>query len=373
MRWGVSALKALAVAWMLSAVCAPAFAQTPDAPEEQEVEDEPFDRDCMDDYGRDLCDPALWSDIIASFELQPAEEVQQQGWRGVRVFTVNGYSNDMPMVSVLATTFDRWGDPVDGKLEVRGAVYRNGDKVIAPMLEREAWDGLYSTAEWLQELVAGSSVRQSDDEPKPEPKQSDNDDSDVISICLHAWVTITESLTDQGVIRRIRNACGDDPVFDASFDFSAHALRGFPHCNHIDPATERNQSTQLQTCLALVGEDRIAAAELENQLSGGAGDLEGILEALAPDFKLVIAGTSQPLSGAEAVDVLRGESFFDMQFGRYQLEGAADRVVVVGEIWRYFPEDDDKTEVADLRETWVRRDGVWRLADMTIGPRSLLE
>ena len=79
MRWGVSALMALALAWMLSIASAEARAQTPDSPEEQEVEDEPFDRDCMDDYGRDLCDAALWSDIIASFELQPAEEVQQQG------------------------------------------------------------------------------------------------------------------------------------------------------------------------------------------------------------------------------------------------------------------------------------------------------
>lgn len=373
MRWGVSALKALAVAWMISAMGVPAFAQTPDSAEEQDVEDEPFDRDCMDDYGRDLCDAALWSDIIASFELQPAEDVQQQGWRGVRVFTVNGYSNDMPMVSVLATTFDRWADPVDGRLEVRGAVYRNGDKVIAPKLEREAWDGLYSTAEWLQELIAGSSVRQSDDEPKPEPKQSENDDNDVISICLHAWVTITESLTDQGVTRRIRNACGDDPVFDASFDFSAHALRGFPHCNHIDPATERNQSTQLASCLALVGEDRIAAADLLNHLRGGAHEIDGLLPLLGADFRLVLAGDSGPLAAAGALEVLQGPSFADMTFGRHQFEGGADRVFVVGEVWRSFPENEDKTEVADLRETWVRSDGVWRLAEMTIGPRSLLE
>lgn len=373
MRWGVSGLMALAVAWMFSAACVPAFAQTPDAPEELEVEDEPFDRDCMDDYGRDLCDAAMRAEILASFDLQPAEQVQEHGWRGVRVFTVNGYSNDMPMVSVLATTFDKWGDPVDGRLEVRGQVYTNGGKVIAPMLEREAWDGLYSTTRWLQELVAESSVRQSGDEPTPEPKQTDNDDRDVISICLHAWVTITESLTDEGVTRRIRNACGDDPVFNASYDFSAHALRGFPHCNHIDPATERNESTQLQTCLALAGEDRVAAADLVNQLRAGADGIDGVVEALAPDFKLFIADKSQPLSGATAVEVLRGESFVEMEFGRYQFEGGRDRVSAVGEIWRYPPDDGDKVELADLRETWVRRDGVWRLAEMTVGPRSLVD
>ncbi len=370
MRWGVSALMALAMGWAVLAAGAPAFAQTPDAPEAEDVDDKPFDRDCMDDYGRDLCDAPMWSDIVASFDLQPAEQVQRQGWRGVRVFTVNGYSNDMPMVSVLATAFDRWGDPVDARLEVRGHAYRGGDDMIAAKLERDAWWALYDSAEWLQELVAKSPVRQSEDEPEPEPQQDDDEERDVITICLHAWVTITESLTEEGVTRRIRNACGDDPVFNASYDFSAHALRGFPHCNHIDPAIQRNESTQLYACFALQGEDRIAAAEVLNILHGPVDELVDVAPYLAPDVRLSEAGGPGAVGAAAVAEAFADGRFEEMRVYTHLFEGASGSVAASGSIERYL---DEKTEVAETRQVWLRRDGDWRLSEITIGPRSLVD
>lgn len=366
MRWGASAVVACAMAWMFSTACAPVFAQTPE--DEEDFEDEPFDRDCMDEYGRNLCDAATWSGIVSSFELQPAEQVQREGWRGVRVFTVNGYSNDMPMVSVLAAEAGHYDSPVHPKLEVRGTAYRGSDDVMVAKLEREAWDGLHATAQRLQGLVAESQDRQSGAAPEDPPKTVDGDR--VISICLHAWVTVTESLTEQGVTRRIRNACGDDPVFDASFDFSAHALRGFPHCNHIDPALQRNESTQLAACLALEGEDKVAAAEVLNILHGPVDEAVDLAGHLAPDVRLFEAGDPVTVGAAPVAQALSAGRFNEMRVYTHHFEGRPESVITAGSLQRYV---DDKMELADTRQVWLRRDGIWRLAEMTVGPRSLVD
>ena len=364
------ALAVVAMACTLSATIAPALAQTTSETEQEEdFEDEPFDRDCMDDYGRNLCDQGLWSEIVGTFGVEPAEPMQAQGWRGVRVFTVNGYSNDMPMVSVLATGFDKYGDPVRPVLEVRGQGYRAG-AMTAVSLAREAWDELYEAAERLQDLVAAAPERQSGTEKSSAPADS-GEGRRVVMLCLHAWVTVTESLTGEGVTRRIRNACGDDPLFNASYDMSDRALRGFAHCNHIDPTTQRNGSTQLQSCLALDGEDKIASAEVMNLLSESIEDVADLADFLTPDSQLFLDSDARPLVGNAAAKALGGERFNEMDYSFYLFEGSADQVVVTSEFWRY--RDDDKTELADVRHVWRRQGGQWRLAEITVGPLSVVE
>ena len=124
-------------ALVISALPVAAAAQSSDPIEVVEPE---FDCDCMDDYGRNLCDRARWSAIVSSFGIEPAERVQQQGWRGVRVFTVNGYSHDMPMVSVFNRGVDDYL-PIEPVLEVRSPVDPEDPAGTAP-LRREAWFGL---------------------------------------------------------------------------------------------------------------------------------------------------------------------------------------------------------------------------------------
>lgn len=349
MMWRILAVAGFAFALVLEA--GPTFAQEP-----PDVEDLPFDRDCMDDYGRDLCDPGQWATIVSSFGLEPAEAVLAQGWRGVRVFTINGYSNDMPMISVLSREEGTNGLPRESVLEVRGA--GGGDDLI---LRRGAWFGLQGSAAGLQELVARAPERQSA-RPLVDPAAQEElgmAEEDTIVICLHAWVTVTESLSNTGVVRRIRNACGDDPLFDTSYRLSAQALRGFPHCNHLDPANYRNESTQLLTCLILAGDDRVAAAEVLSVLDGAEpGNLIG---SSAPDIRW-LGPSGNVISGRGEVEAALSERFGSAHFVVADVVGQTDGVVVSGSLERYV--GDGVREITPVRQSWRRRGDRWMLVEL---------
>ncbi|TPW05180.1 MAG: hypothetical protein FD125_830 [bacterium] len=342
--------------FMLALVLAagPVFAQ-----ESTEDEHRAFDRDCMDDYGRDLCDRERWSAIVSSFDVESAERVQERGLRGVRVFTVNGYSRDMPMIAVLHRGVHEYR-PIDPVLEVRGPrdPERGSDAVV---LRREAWFDLVDQAGDLQDLVSKAAVGQS---KETAGSILAGEDEEVI-ICLHAWVTVTESLTDRGVERRIRNACGDDPLFEASYNLSVLALRGFPHCNHLDPGNYRNESTQLQACLILEGEDRIAAAEVLTILQGlWQADWEGAATHMSGTIRLQQAN-GPSLEGPDAVAAMLTTTSphrTRLYFG--SATGASNRVVVTGDVGRYGETD----EFAGYEMVWVRTEYRWHMEQITIGP-----
>jgi hypothetical protein len=333
----------------------PAFAQ-----ESAGVDDRPFDRDCMDDYGRDLCDAGQWARIVSSFGLEPADAERAQGWRGVRVFTVNGYSQDMPMISVLSRGEGAYGLPRESVLEIRGPAEGGG-----LTLGRDAWFGLQGAAAGLQNLVAEATERQSGAQSAGQAVQQEGrpTEEDEILICLHAWVTVTESLTDTGVLRRIRNACGDDPLFKASYDLAAQALRGFPHCNHLDPANYRNESTQLSACLILTGEDRVAAAEVLSIADGARSG--GFAEHFAPEIRW-LGSAGDVLSGLDAVEARFSELFDSAHFVVEHVVGGADGVVVSGTFARYV--GDGIRETTAVRQSWRRRGDRWMLVELAPEP-----
>jgi ketosteroid isomerase-like protein len=355
-------LSALAAVALVLASAAPALAQTPD-------DDHEYDRDCMDEYGRDLCDPAVWGMIVGYFGLESAEAAQAKGQRGVRVFTIDGYSQDMPMVSILAPRLQEHGYLDQPALEVRALVRPDVPNAGSTRIGRAAWSWIEGDAKRLENLVAASPARQSD-ASLPLPRKPDavalNGDIVVVSSCKHAWVTVTESLTKDGVIRRVRHACGDDMLYEVSLAFSGYALRGFPHCNHIDPATQRNDSTHLQSCLALQGDDGIAAAEVLNVIQGDdVRDIVDLANYLTPDAQLVWPGHAATKGPAEIAKAFADEFFSRSYFEAYRLEGAPERVAVSGVLERY---TDDGLEMAAVEQTWRREAGNWRLARMTVAP-----
>lgn len=338
----------------LCAIPATASAQTP---ESQDVIERAFDRDCMDDYGRDLCDREVWAAIVASFGVEPAEQPQQQGWRGTRVFLIDGYSRDMPMVSVLRKGEDEYALPADMVLEVRGAG-DPGSEGARPVLHRRGWLGLDRQSINIQNLVTKAPVRQSDG------AAASAEEGDEIVLCLHAWVAVTESLTDQGVERRIRNACGDDPLFDAGYEMSAQALRGFPHCNHLEPGAYRNESTQLQACLTLQGEDKVAAAEVLSLIDGppfysGWGSLASHL---SEDVQLALPDGRRIEGATRVAEALTSQSELGSRYVS-RVIGGSGRVEAVGEFWRY----GEVTDYAEYEQTWERIAGRWRMTAMTVG------
>lgn len=360
MNWRTGAEAAVVLALALAlAPCGPASAQ-----DSNDNEDRPFDRDCMDDYGRDLCDAGQWTTIVSSFGLEPADAVQAQGWRGVRVFTIDGYSHDMPMISVLSRGEGPYGMPLESALDVRAAKSAIDGPTEVSTLRRDAWSSLQDAAEGLRELATSSTERQSGALPVS-PASSDSPEADAIDdsvICLHAWVTVTEALSDAGVQRRIRNACGDDPLFDASYGLSAQALRGFPHCNHLNPANYRNESAQLSACLILAGDDRVAAAEVLSIVDGAEpGDLFGFS---APDIRW-IGSSGEVISGGRAVEAPFSELFASANFWVANVVGGADGVVVSGSLERYV--GDGIRETTPVRQTWRRRGDRWLLVELAPG------
>lgn len=331
-----------AAALLLTITCAPAFAQT-----EEDVDDVEFDRDCMDDYGRNLCDVSRWGGIVATFGIDTADAAWAKGWRGVRVFTVDGYSSDMPMIAV------RDG----GALEVRGADEDPTDDLAPAILTGQATPAITTAVAALKTRVAAAPVRQSAEEGDAADK-----DSDVISICLHAWVTVTESITQDGVTRRVRNACGDNPLFDAAFDMSKLALDSFDHCKQLHPKRYRNDSARLMGCLSLKGEDLMAAAEVANLFNNGEVDkLSDFAPLLTADARIALPGVAP----ASARDALTAAPFDDFDFYAWSFVGEPEQVTISGGLFRSF---ENTYESADLQQVWRKQDYIWKLTDLTVGP-----
>lgn len=372
MRNAARTLIGMAAAIFLLAGATPSLAQEPE--EEDEVLEAPLDRDCIDDHGWDWCLGNEWGATVAAFQLEPAEVVQAQGWRGVRVFTVDGYSNDMPMVSVLRKGSDRH----TATLEVRSRTYPEYGLADSTILTRTAWMELYRDATKLQELLAKSPQSFHDSAEAAEV----SGEQEVI-ICFHAWVIVTESLTDQGVERRIRNACGRDPLYEQSMALSAKALRGFPHCNHLEPGDYRNESSQLAGCLLLRGDDLFAAASLKNEKNDPPGfyRAEDITREVWEAWmrtdgtaRLDWAGTpyvEDPVSLANIM-VQIGETLPNLTIYQSEFGSDADGLGwVMGEVV-YFHDDEEYQRtywIADYEQYWTRRaDGQWRMTNWIVGP-----
>lgn len=351
MRRAARVLMGMAAAGLMLAQAPHGIAQELDA----DAVERAFDRDCMDDYGRNLCAPEKWHEIVASFQLEPAETLQSQGWRGVRVFTINGYSQDMPMVSVLHTEQSAGGYPSNAQLEVRAA---RAAGVQVPILKRAAWAGLAFAAADIGKLATASPVRQSE----PAAGGSGAGADDEVVMCLHAWVTVTEVLSEEGVIRRVRNACGDDQLYDAGYELSAKALRGFPDCNRLDPANYRNESAQLNRCMNLEGDDRIAAAELLNLMDGEIFNEPSRLVTFAtPETRISGAADGTTLAAALGFGEARVVRLYTTS-----VRSLGNDVVVEGSTHWYGHEDDNDKE-ANVRHVWRKFDGAWRIVEFSIG------
>lgn len=362
MGWRTPTFASFLAALVLAAGMTPAFGQTP---EEQAEDDLDFDRACMDDYGRNLCNQKVWAEIVTAFRLEPAESVQRTGLRGVRVFTINGYSNDMPVVSILASAFAKSGEPENAELEVRRQTVSDESKAGPAFLKRDAWSNLYWTAVDLQDLVAASPERQPEEDPLAGPEPAEGR---LVTFCMHAWVTVTESLTDKGVSRRIRNACGDDPLFAASYDMSSHALRGFAYCNHLDPKNHRNASTQLARCFALDGADKVAAADVANLYDTSLDAVTDLAPYLAPDVRLARPDRAPVSGAASVVAALDDPAFKELDLNAGHVVGETGSVVANGWLDRYI---DDGVEFADIAITWRLRDNAWRVEAIAIGPLTI--
>lgn len=209
-----------------------------------------FDRACMDEYGRNLCDSELRADIRAKFGVPEAEALAAQDVSGVRVFLVDGYSNDRPLVSVLRT------GEAEPTLEVRVAGL--GDKPM--ILSATPWR--WAVAQTLAKTAAA--------EPETAPSRPPvSQTGNALTVCLHAWVVVVEVIDEGKVTRRIRNACDDGAIFEGAYSLTTMALYAAPFCGELQLNAYGGDSSRLTDCALISGRERLSAVAVINRFKSG--------------------------------------------------------------------------------------------------------
>lgn len=320
---------------------------------------------CRDEYGRDLCDPVMLAKIRASFGVPPAEELAARGVEGVRVFLIDGYSNDRPLVTILREPGAR------PTLEVR-AVRQPPGVISAPAT---AWQ--WSVGETLAGLVLASGER-----PLAEPSSADAGSIPPPRFCLHAWVTIVEAIKDGLVTTRIRSACGDEPLYDGAASLTAMAVSAFRGCSELEVTRYGGDAARLEDCTKLEGRWRLEAVTVLNRLQSSAlassGDAAQVdLETLfAPDA--VVAWSQEPDAIGRAAAAARwrtkveGDRVEKRTFVVVNSVRGEDGTVRVTGVIREFRRREGQRKLvlmgeAPFTQDWMLVDRAWRIVRWDIG------
>lgn len=226
---------------------------------------------CSDDRGRDICDPAVQARMREGLQAEPAEALARRGVEGVRVFMVNGYGADRPMVAVLwkgaaAPTIEARIDRGEAKpsvLEFAGSPWTKETALTLIRLERKA---------------------------KPQPpgfsKTPTADGGEEIVLCMHAWVALIETMADGKVRRAVRDTCGEDAVFDGAFQLATQAINASEACRAVPTDGYRNDWDRLVSCPAIQGPNVNGAASV---FELGGGDRFSLEEGKGGDFLDLLA------------------------------------------------------------------------------------
>lgn len=203
---------------------------------------ESLNRDCLDDNGVDRC--ARLAEDVRALGMSALEDEKNAGTEVYRIIQVDGYGRLMPAVA-----YER---RVGSEPQV--TVYgHDGARMTATVSPLE-WRSVQNMA-----LLADRQIV-----PLPE-------ESGIISLCLHAWLSTVEiaNAADRGrptgpIRRRTESACEGGLTSRFAFDLTAMAIKRFPACDILDPRAHGNAMTRLGLCVHIRG-DRMAAAELLNQ------------------------------------------------------------------------------------------------------------
>lgn len=316
-----------------------------------------FDRDCMDDYGRNLCDAEVRKEIRESFGAPPVEALAKEGWAGVRVYLVDGYSHDLPMVTIA-----RKGDgPVE--VETRALLPSGKPRVFRT--------GLGAWGIQLADFYAGQVMTSPERVTRPDPKKGEPP-----NFCLHAWVAVTEVFDSKAVYRRVRNACDDDGLFDGAAEMSRVGFDLLEGCNLLSADDYRGHPQRIEACAQLGGDPISYAAFVRNRLGETfvrrpeylpAGQFADVF---ALDASLRTAG--QTFAGRDAAaagwtTAMGGGVTFQV----VEVTAKRSEVRVRANLIRYHG---DTTEVAPVEQTWGQdKDYRWRLRTSSIGAYSVPE
>ncbi len=318
-----------------------------------------FDRDCMDEYGRDLCDPATLQAIRATFQALPVDGLARDGWTGVRVYLVDGYSHDLPMITIAR----KGAGPV--AMESRVLRPEGGPRVYRT--------GASDWAVRVSDLYAGL-VKDSPERLAPAAVGP----GEPPVFCLHAWVAVVEVFDGKAVHRRIRNACSADPLFDGGLEMSRLAFEQIEGCGLLDASQYRGHPQRLEACAQLNGEPTSYAAFVRNRLGQGFTRDPSYLppgqfaDFFAADASLesgkVVVNGREAVAAAWAPLLGRGADLRILEVTTV----SAREVKVRARIVQY--REDDGRNLAQVEQTWVQdKDYSWRMLRATVGPFTPLQ
>lgn len=210
-------------------------------------------RECSDDQGVDRCAPNVQAGVHDLYDVASVVDLVGAGTYARRVFFVDGYRNDVLLISVLRPP---GREPY---LEVR--IPRYGDTgrepLVAPLSPR-LWERILSQSEGVT---------------RPLPAVASPDEGE-FKVCLHAWVyTVemvdprrlapdTESRTLVAQAKSVTESpCDNGPVAQFASWLAETALDSLPQCAELDLDDYRNDAMLLNACAWLRG-DRFFAAQV---------------------------------------------------------------------------------------------------------------
>jgi hypothetical protein len=325
---------------------------------------QPVDRNCRDDRGRERCADSALQQLRTLYGVQSIEELAASGAEVRRIFYVDGYGRDTVLIAfVRAPT----SDPTLWIHHPR----QDGEERLEPFhapVPIDVWNEVIERGRNFHRSFAGQSG------PTIEPDGS-------IMVCSHSWIYVVEaaeraSAGRPGRIRRkIEDACQDGPAKIYAGELERIALALIPHCAALEPEQYRNPASILAACRMLHG-DRLAAAEVMNRAMAfrelrGPVDVDRISGSFAEATEIDWAGQLYRGSGYRAGEfwtarLERGDGRPTHMYFERAVGETADRVRVAGMLSRSI---EDGTETAAIEQIWARDiNGLMQLERATIGP-----
>ncbi|MBC6981072.1 hypothetical protein [Caulobacter sp. 17J80-11] len=310
----------------------------------------------------DWCGAQL-SEALDAHGLKAAEDWSRRGDALIRVFVVDGFGHEKPVVAFSRRLNDRRvyaypGDPDYG----------------------HARSGQVSLTDWEVADAALRAVHTAPSRGDDTNVETELPDGTVeMVLCTDYWTYLIEAVSDGRVSRRFRTACGDDPLIEHVETLAQLARSRLSPCDLLDIEHDRPFAA-LEACAYLYGRETDAVSVMNRFHSqpfdeADAADPGQVADLFTADAE-VRWPDQAPALGREQVAKPWSEMTRSQDAEAYyeRVDGvAAGRVVIKGELYVERPSADDPKSSdefsADYTQTWIRdSDGAWRISRWAVQP-----
>ena len=232
-----------------------------------------FDRGCGDDNGVDRCDSDVQRRMLELYGVESAEDLVASGTSAYRAMFVDGYGNDIAVVSFIR-------EPgVSPYVEVRTPKAGDGAAPAEPLrapIGKAMWEDVIGSAVHFDEKLAR----------EVQPAENDG----VTLTCLHGWFVVAEAavaprvaqnvlagtgsaaaerdvslpvearMREASIRRDAESACADGLAVGFAFGLADLAAKALPQCTTFDTDDFRNTPMVLSACARSSG-DRLVAGD----------------------------------------------------------------------------------------------------------------